>query len=99
MATLTSLTTATRTTAPTTAASSSPVRRSENRIACADGFERERSLGVWLASGKARLVLVAPPGETALLTAMQTRVLSKRLEELATALEGRKAVARGEARS
>lgn len=82
MGTLTSLTTATG-----TAATMSRGQKRQNRIPCTDGFDRERSMGVWLASGKGRVILVAPPAEAALLTAEQARLLSGRLEEPAMALE------------
>jgi len=95
MATLTSLT--------ATVAKAPPIRKQENRIPCTDGFDRERGLRLWLTDGKARIVLVAPPAETALLTAQQARVLSRRLEDLATVLDSRTAeltvVRGGEAQS
>lgn len=55
-------------------------------IACTDNFNRVRSVGLWI-SPNGRVVLVAPPAETALLTPAQVRALRDRLDELATLAE------------
>lgn len=49
-------------------------------IRCSDGFGRERSIGLWVASGQ--VVLVAPPAEAALLTIDQARGLRDQLDAL-----------------
>ncbi|MGQ0840544.1 MAG: hypothetical protein ACT4N7_18480, partial [Actinokineospora sp.] len=45
----------------------------KSRIPCTDGFDRERSVGLWAAPTSGRVVLVAPPAETALFTPAQAR--------------------------
>jgi hypothetical protein len=57
------------------------------RIPCIDGFGRMRSVGVWAAPMRGKVVLVAPPAETALLTPAQARELRDRLDELANEVE------------
>ena len=57
------------------------------RVACTDGFDRVRSVGVWSAPTRGKVVLVAPPAETALLTPEQARQLRDRLDELANEVE------------
>ncbi|WP_436501650.1 hypothetical protein [Actinokineospora sp. HUAS TT18] len=65
----------------------SPLNPHKNRIVCIDGFRRPRGIGLWTAPTSGHVVLVAPPAEAALLTPEQARVLSDRLEELATVVE------------
>lgn len=47
------------------------------RVPCTDGFDRVRSVGVWTAPMRDRIVLVAPPAETALLTPAQAHQLPR----------------------
>lgn len=63
----------------------------KTKLPCTDGFDRLRSLGLWTAPTTGRVVLVAPPAETALLTPAQARALSHRLSELATVVEAQHA--------
>lgn len=63
----------------------------QTQIPCTDGMDRRRSVGLWTAPTTGRVVLVAPPAETALLTPDQARALSQRLGELATAVEQQQA--------
>jgi hypothetical protein len=58
------------------------------QIPCTDGFDRARSVGLWTAPSRGRVVLVAPPAETVLLTPAQARSLRDRLGELADQLDG-----------
>ncbi|WP_091371843.1 hypothetical protein [Actinokineospora alba] len=63
----------------------------KTKLPCTDGFDRLRSVGLWTAPTSGRVVLVAPPAETALLTPAQARALSTRLDELATVVEAQHA--------
>jgi len=64
-------------------------KRQRTHIRCTDNFERERSVGVWVAPNAARVVLVAPPGEVALLTPAQARQLRDRLDQVSALVEDR----------
>lgn len=63
----------------------------KTRISCTDGFQRQRSVGLWTAPAAGQVVLVAPPAEAALLTPSQARALRDRLDELATVVEAQHA--------
>jgi hypothetical protein len=60
---------------------------SQTHIACTDSFNRERSVGIWTSPTRGRVVLVAPPAETALLTPTQARELGRHLTTLAAEVE------------
>lgn len=56
-------------------------------VPCTDGFGRVRSVEIWTAPTRGKVVLVAPPCETALLTPVQARQLRDRLDVLANEVE------------
>lgn len=58
-----------------------------DRVPCTDAFDRARSVGVWAAPLPGKVVLVAPPAETALLTPAQARELRDRLDVVANEVE------------
>lgn len=59
-----------------------PTRRN---VACTDGLKRPRHLSTWIASD--RVVLVAPPAETAVMTPEAARELAIHLVEQAISVE------------
>jgi hypothetical protein len=63
------------------------VELATDHVPCTDAFDRARSVGVWAAPIGGKVVLVAPPAETALLTPAQARELRDRLDLLANEVE------------
>lgn len=68
-------------------ASGNDVVRSKTRVSCTDGFNRNRSVGLWTAPSSERVVLVAPPAEVALLSPTQARELAEHLVLMAGLVE------------
>jgi hypothetical protein len=55
-------------------------------VACADPFGRSRAMNVLVQRGQ--VVVVAPPGESAVLDARQTRQLGRALADAAASAHG-----------
>ncbi|MCP2258739.1 hypothetical protein LX15_002437 [Streptoalloteichus tenebrarius] len=58
-------------------------------VACRDAFGRDRAVTVLVDHGE--VVLVAPPGEAAVLSAQETTRLRSALDEAASSSDGRAA--------
>lgn len=56
-------------------------------VACADTFNRRRTVGLASDTASGRVVLAAPPGETAVFSPHEARVLAQQLVFLADALD------------
>lgn len=61
------------------------------QVPCMDVFDRGRAVAVWSGrrAGTSQIVLVAPPGEAARLTAHEARALAEQLLSQADRLDGR----------
>lgn len=64
-----------------------PTRR---KVGCTDGLKRPRTVSVYTEREGGRVVLLAPPGEAALMTPAAAHELANHLDEQARTIETRR---------